>query len=105
MTPTSRTTGRTVFQASVSRSPKWDRTQSAMNWLGQHDVERTAVGLECAEFGRLQPAVKRARPKIPPKSAADRLPSGLKRRGNSPPDLFRRRIRPCALHWPAPPSS
>ena len=34
ITRTSRTTGKTVFHASVSRSPKCERTQSAMNWLG-----------------------------------------------------------------------
>src|SRR5690349_20024590 len=70
----------------------------------QHHVERAAVRLECPEFSRLQPAIKRSCPHIPPQSAADRFPGSLERCGNSPPDLFRRRIRPCALHWPASPS-
>ena len=61
MTRTSRTIGRTVFHASVSRSPKCERTQSAMNWLGMTMSSVPRVGLERAELGRLQPAVERAR--------------------------------------------
>ena len=34
MTRTERTSGRTAFHASASRSPKCELTQSAMNWLG-----------------------------------------------------------------------
>ena len=56
-----RTSGSTVFHASASRSPKCERTQSAMNWLGMTRSSSPDVGVERAELGGLQPAVEGAR--------------------------------------------
>ena len=70
---------------------------------GHDDVERAAVGIEPAELGRLQPAVKRAGAKVAPKSAADRLPGGIDRCHLRCRPKLDRRIRPSALHWSAPP--
>ena len=46
---------------------------------GHDDVERTAVRIEIAESGRLQPAVECACAKVTAKSCPDRVPGGLER--------------------------
>src|SRR4051812_17918525 len=70
--------------------------------LARHDnIERSAVRLEGAELGRLQPAVERACAEIPAKSGANRLPGCFDRGCDGSPGQFGR-IRPT-LHWSAPP--
>ena len=97
MTRTSRTSGSVVFHASASRSPKCERTQSAMNWLGMTTSSDAAVRIEIAEPGGLQPAVERSGAKVTAKSGPDRVPGGLERCSNLPFDPLLARVRtlPC----------
>ena len=82
---TSRTIGSAVRHASVSRSPKWMRTQSAMNWLGMTSSSSPESGVEGAKLGGLQPAVERAGAAIAAKACADILPGRGRAAFRGPP--------------------
>ena len=61
-------------QASASRSPKCERTQSAMNWLGMTRSSAPLSRIEIAKRGRLQPAVERAGAKVAAKAGRESNP-------------------------------